>query len=247
MRSSTGAAPGPGAFELFSVTFQAHSEGLVDFKTDPTDNTPTFDTLIYGQVNGSHVAAPAEITYGFGQVTIETGGSGEGEGLDINGDGVVTPIDALSVINDLNENGSRAVGNGAEGETAAAEARLDVNGDNFISPADALLLINHLNGKAKSGEAESGEGEGEGEAPVMGPLPQNDLNRVSLDSTPEQSADALADAMLATVDPARNLSNQVDDSSDQDRDHLAATEDAGNQAGQWLDDLAADVWQAWIS
>ncbi|MCP3692079.1 MAG: hypothetical protein GY917_07785, partial [Planctomycetaceae bacterium] len=128
---------------------------------------------------------------------------------------------------------------------AAADARLDVNGDNFISPADALLLINHLNGKAESGEGEAGEGEGE--APVMGPLPQDDLNRVSLDSTPEQAAAALADALLATVDPARNLSSQVDDSSDQDRDHLAASEDAGSQGDQWLDDLAADVWQAWIS
>ena len=180
-------------------------------------------------------------------LTIDAGGSGEGEALDINGDGVVSPVDALSVINDLNENGSRAVGNGAEGETAAAEARLDVNGDNFISPADALLLINHLNGKAESGEAESGEGEGEGGAPVMGPLPQNALNRVSLESTPEQSVDVLADALLATVDPARNLSSQVDDSNDQDRDHLAASEDAGSQGDQWLDDLAADVWQAWIS
>ncbi|MCP4815891.1 MAG: hypothetical protein GY888_25530 [Planctomycetaceae bacterium] len=81
----------------------------------------------------------------------------------------------------------------------------------------------------------------------MGPLPQDTLNRVSLELTPEQSADVLADALLATVDPARNLSSQVDDSSDQDRNHLAASEDAGSQGDQWLDDLAADVWQAWIS
>ena len=188
---------------------------------------------------------PPDITYGFGQLTIDAGGSGEGEALDINGDGLVTPVDALNVINDLNENGSRAVGNGAEGESAAAEARLDVNGDNFISPADALLLINHLNNKAESGEAESGEGEGEGEAPVMGPLPQNTLNRVNRDSTPEQSSEVFADALLVTVDPARNLSSQRDDSSD--RDHLSASEDADSQADQWLDDLAADVWQAWIS
>ena len=236
-------APGDvGPMELFVITFQAHSAGVTDFKTDPTDDLPTFETTVYGLLSA---VDPPEITYGFSQLTIDGGGSAEGEGLDINGDGAVTPIDALSVINDLNENGSRAVGNGAEGETAAADARLDVNGDNFISPADALLLINHLNGKAESGEGEAGEGEGE--APVMGPLPQDDLNRVSLDSTPEQAAAALADALLATVDPARNLSSQVDDSSDQDRDHLAASEDAGSQGDQWLDDLAADVWQAWIS
>jgi len=236
-------APGDvGPMELFVITFQAHSAGVTDFKADPTDDLPTFETTVYGLLSA---VDPPDITYGFGQLTIDAGGSGEGEALDINGDGVVTPVDALNVINDLNENGSRAVGNGAEGETAAAEARLDVNGDNFISPADALLLINHLNNKAESGEAESGEGEGE--APVMGPLPGNAFNRVSLDATPEPSADVLADAVLATVDPARNLSSQVDDSTNQDRDHLAASEDAGNQADQWLDDLAADVWQAWIS
>ena len=82
----------------------------------------------------------------------------------------------------------------------------------------------------------------------MGPLPQNAFNRVSLESTLEQQqAEMLADAVLATVDPARNLANQVENSSDQDRDQLATSEDADNQSDHWLDDLAADVWQAWIS
>ncbi|MFP6619262.1 MAG: dockerin type I domain-containing protein, partial [Pirellulaceae bacterium] len=201
------------------------------------------ETTVYGLLAA---VDPPDITYGFGQLTINSGGSGEGEALDINGDGAVTPVDALSVINDLNRNGSRAVGSGAEGETAAMEARFDVNGDNFISPADALLVINHLNDKAQSGEGEGGEGEGE--AAVMGPLPENSTSRSSLESTlEEQQADLLAEAVLSTVDPARNLANHVQDSSDRDRDQLTSSEEAGNQSDNWLDDLAADVWQAWIS
>ncbi|MEO2021154.1 MAG: dockerin type I domain-containing protein, partial [Pirellulaceae bacterium] len=237
-------APGDvGAVELFVITFQAHSVGVADFKTDPTDELPTFETTVYGLLSA---VDPPDITYDFGQVTITSSGSGEGEALDVNGDGAVTPVDALSVINDLNRYGARAVGFGAEGETAITESRLDVNGDNFISPADALLLINHLNDKAQSGEGEGGEGEGE--APVMGPLPENSTSRSSLESTlEEQQADLLAEAVLSTVDPARNLANHVQDSSDRDRDQLTSSEDAGNQSDNWLDDLAADVWQAWIS
>ncbi len=79
-----------------------------------------------------------------------SGGSGEGEFLDVNEDGYVSPIDALMVINALNKPGFQSNNPGG------TDPRLDVNHDNYVSPLDALLVINHLNA--------GGSGEGEGEA-----------------------------------------------------------------------------------
>lgn len=64
-------------------------------------------------------------------------------GMDVNGSDVVSSLDALIVINDLNEFGSRALQapTGAPGTFAL----VDVNGDNNLAPIDALMIINHLN------------------------------------------------------------------------------------------------------
>jgi hypothetical protein len=63
--------------------------------------------------------------------------------LDVNGDGFVTPIDALLPINVLNR-----MARGPHG-LAAVDVQpagfLDVSGDNALSPVDALLVINWLN------------------------------------------------------------------------------------------------------
>jgi len=56
--------------------------------------------------------------------------------LDVSGDGAISPIDALQVINHLNQAG---------GGPAPQGSRLDVNRDGSISPIDALQVINYLN------------------------------------------------------------------------------------------------------
>ncbi|MEZ6135388.1 MAG: tandem-95 repeat protein [Pirellulaceae bacterium] len=75
--------------------------------------------------------------------------------LDVNGDGFVSPIDALLLINYLNS--------GAETflplSGVTPPPYLDPSGDESISPVDTLLVINFLNSR-------SGGGEGEGEADV---------------------------------------------------------------------------------
>ena len=59
--------------------------------------------------------------------------------MDVNTDGAVTAADALEVINDLGQNGSREV----DGESVA---RLrDTNRDGTVSSMDALTVINHMN------------------------------------------------------------------------------------------------------
>ncbi len=54
---------------------------------------------------------------------------------DVNVDGYTTPLDALSVINELNL-GSEVLG---------SDMMADTNGDRLVSALDALVVINHLN------------------------------------------------------------------------------------------------------
>jgi hypothetical protein len=74
--------------------------------------------------------------------------------LDVNFDGIVTPLDVLMVINDLNARGSRMLP--APGGSVVPLPYLDVSGNNVIDPLDALWIINHLNalGGRSHGESE---------------------------------------------------------------------------------------------
>lgn len=73
--------------------------------------------------------------------------------LDVNGDLIVSPIDALIVINDENQRGP------GHFDPTEQDAWLDTNGDGERSPIDALLPINFLN-RVGSGRAPiAGEGE----------------------------------------------------------------------------------------
>ncbi|MCA9212640.1 MAG: hypothetical protein KDB27_06235 [Planctomycetales bacterium] len=69
---------------------------------------------------------------------------GQAVSPDVNKDGLVSPIDALLVINHLN------------GPPAADPSMLDVNHDGDVSPADALAIINEINGTAVAADAAFG-------------------------------------------------------------------------------------------
>ena len=75
---------------------------------------------------------------------------------DVNGDGYVSPRDALLVISNLNQEGSRQLPE-LMVEYDAPAPFLDVTGDGYLSPVDALFVIHHLNGPNDV----DGEGEGE--------------------------------------------------------------------------------------
>lgn len=72
--------------------------------------------------------------------------------LDVSGDGAVTSLDALQIINQLNNVGavpvrgsSAAAASMAAGRATLAPARFDTNGDLSLSPIDALGIINRIN------------------------------------------------------------------------------------------------------
>ncbi|MCH2361521.1 MAG: dockerin type I domain-containing protein, partial [Pirellulales bacterium] len=184
-----------GPMTVYTITFQADSAGTVVFQTDPSDVSPLHDTLT---IDPAAPVTPNTITFGSGAVNIV--GSGEGESaLDINADGDVTPLDALMIINDLNEHGTHAIGGGAEGE-AVAYSRLDVNGDHFVSPIDALAVINYLNTGATLEEAVEAA---EGEAMAVLDVALADEECLMMPTTAETAADTVASS---TVDPVADNS-----------------------------------------
>lgn len=83
--------------------------------------------------------------------------------LDVSGNSIVSPTDALLVINLLN---SRIV---------KWDHAYDTNGDGRASPSDALLVINYLNSRAQ------GEGEGERQASQSFSMSQSPHSPLSAD------------------------------------------------------------------
>ena len=63
--------------------------------------------------------------------------------LDVNDSGLVTPLDVLLVVNDINASGVRTLPEAPTGAVAAA--MIDVNNDGLVSGLDVLQIINALN------------------------------------------------------------------------------------------------------
>lgn len=68
---------------------------------------------------------------------------------DVNDDGVVSPLDALIIINDLNVKGARAL------STGGGAPFLDVSRDGVVAAIDVLQVINFLNNRVTFGEGEA--------------------------------------------------------------------------------------------
>lgn len=71
--------------------------------------------------------------------------------VDVNQNGTVEPLDALTIINHLNRHGA---GKLELANQQAIIAHVDTNGDQRATPLDALLVINYLNRRVGEGEAE---------------------------------------------------------------------------------------------
>ncbi|MEM7314487.1 MAG: beta-propeller domain-containing protein, partial [Planctomycetota bacterium] len=105
-----------------------------------------------------------------------------GNPVDTNGDGVVSPIDALFAVNRLDGGGEvvRQVDAGSDG------AFVDVNNDGVFSPIDALLAVNGLNGS---------------ESPAA-PVVPNVETPQSVDSIDEADEDGFSDANVVATTAA---------------------------------------------
>ena len=90
--------------------------------------------------------------------------------LDVNADGFVSPLDALVLINELNENGSRDLPVPPT-PPDVPPPYLDPSGDNQLTPRDPLEIINFLNN--------GGSGEGEAAASQLMGTPGSQTTRDS--------------------------------------------------------------------
>ena len=81
------------------------------------------------------------------------------QSLDVNNNNVIEPLDALLVINELNNpqySNQNALPRPVS-PSLSTQPLFDANGNNFIDPQDALLIINRLNGTGPGGEPAEGE------------------------------------------------------------------------------------------
>jgi hypothetical protein len=107
------------------------------------------------------------------------------DAADVTGDGLITPLDALKIIDRLNRLfGNDAVPVGAGG---TPNVFLDVNGDGLLSNLDALIVINRLS------SAFGGQG-GEGESPRSSSFPLQRTIRAE-----HQAASSLETVLPATL------------------------------------------------
>jgi len=93
---------------------------------------------------------------------------------DVNNQGGVTPLDALTLIADINTHSSHALP-AVPNDLGVLPPYLDVTGDDSISPLDVLAVIAYLNNRA--GAIGQGEGEPGGEQALV-PLEPTDRGAV---------------------------------------------------------------------
>jgi subtilisin family serine protease len=221
----SGGAASPGTPQrIFTREFVATATGTnFVFTADPADDLPNHDMTAFvvdaDPLQSKVQAIPSDqVYYLASQPIVEIIGSGEGEStnlfnpIDVNLDGKISPIDALLVINWLNQPSSS--GGSGEGEPASGWKR-DVNHDNAISPIDALMVINYLNRPKPVTPA----GEAEGEADVassLSPLVLSNSNpsgsNVSTDSDADVPVQASqVDQVFAQTDWTKPTVNRSED------------------------------------
>ena len=133
----------------FATSFQLNSNGTFTYAHDATKGRQV-DTFTYRASDGVGQSVVTTVTLDIGEPPPPPH-QNPTEAMDVNADGFISPIDALLIINFLNNND----GDGSVGSLPPPPPYRDVNGDNFITPIDALMVINILNNSLASG----GEGE----------------------------------------------------------------------------------------
>ncbi|MEZ6086842.1 MAG: dockerin type I domain-containing protein [Pirellulaceae bacterium] len=230
----SGAPLGSQVRDLFEVTFTATASGLARFIGDPADIFPQQDTLLFQPTT---VVNPNDIRYDVKELLISAAATGtaasefqnQDNRFDVNNDGHVSPIDALSVINQLNQTGAMSLAGEAGSAGFSRRSFVDVNGDQFVTPMDALLVINALNRNAAATPS--------GELFASG-------NRTSNPTTSD--ADRASDEFFAAIgsekasDFGSNSSSQRAGSID-----WAASDSDDEEENDVIDGILLDVTEEW--
>jgi hypothetical protein len=139
---------------LFSATIRTTATGTLTLHLNPADNAPIHDVLLHGRSDDP--VGIKETAYGLLEVeATPVQWQNQTDRYDVDDDGSRSP-DALTVINDINARGARALTVRSQGTFGY----LDVNGDGHVSAADVLAIIDFLNGfRTDHDPAQEAEGE----------------------------------------------------------------------------------------
>ena len=108
-----------------------------------------------GQQMASVISNEATVGVDFGFIATTSRWLNPVDQNDVNADTFVTPLDALLIINEINNNGSRNLND----DPPPTPPYIDVSGDGFLSALDVLLVVNFLNNNAGGeGEATADDG-----------------------------------------------------------------------------------------
>ncbi len=141
---------------------------VIEFGDLPADQAATlyFDLIGFGEDDSQVSISNIEL-----QGALAVSWHNSAKPLDVNNDGLITPLDALQIINELN---ARRLTNNAEftlptiTDDVAPPPFYDVSNDGRATPFDALLVINHLNrvsGGSSGNNGNNGGTGGEGDLP----------------------------------------------------------------------------------
>ena len=125
---------------------------------------------------------------------------------DVDGDGFLTPLDPLIIINHINNHGIGPIEQTGEGEGSLLD--LDVDGDGEVTPIDILILINKLNqqNSAEGEEKEPPSTDVESELPEL--LEAEGEGAQMFESEPKPSS-ALQPSQITAVSQPVNSLNDV--------------------------------------
>ncbi len=134
---------GPGPQRIARFLVEVKQPGDLRITATPSQR-PGNEVLLYGE---DLPVDPAKVTKG--EVRLRVADQviePESEPTDVNADGVTSAMDALLVVNFLNQEtrAARTLG-AADGEAPSAAHALDVNDDGVVSPLDVLTIVNALN------------------------------------------------------------------------------------------------------
>ena len=148
-----------GRFEVVGSTLKVRDTAMIPYQS-PGWIDLTFQAR--SRTNGDTIERPERIFI----VQDQTPYHNDSNPADVDGDGMVTPLDPLIIIDYLNRNGSGQITPPGEGE---ARNDLDVDGDGQVSPLDILIVINALNHAYSDAEGEDGTADPSGSLAPLDP------------------------------------------------------------------------------
>ena len=122
------------------------TDGRIEY-TPPTDQRLT-STFTYSVKDNDEVLSNTALV----SVKVFAAYQNQLIALDVDADGSITPLDVLTLVNDINKNGLRDLPN----TVPSSPPYLDPNGNGKLDPLDVLEIVNYINAnKSRGAEGES--------------------------------------------------------------------------------------------